>query len=75
MAERDYVGEYLAKRNAIDAAKPHPLVVAGILPQSPTEPRPARTGNPVRDAVNLHNWQARSAPNPLTRQRRDMGTG
>ena len=57
---RDYVGEFLAKRNARAAARPNPLT-----PPLPVGERPVPTGDPVQDFVNRLNYENARRPNPL----------
>ncbi len=56
---RDYVSEFLAKRNARAAARPNPLT-----PRLPAGEPPAPTGDPVQDFVNRLNYE-NARPNPL----------
>jgi hypothetical protein len=62
---RDYVAEFLEKRNAAAAAQPSPL---GRPQSSPRTPRPEPTGDAVEDHIALQRWRAANAPNPLKRQ-------
>jgi len=58
---RDYVGEFLAKRNAIAAAAPNPFSPV----RDPNDQPPAPTGDPVQDFVNRLNYENARRPNPL----------